>query len=115
MTTEKRAGRRMSVDIVLNKYINGEPHMCRAINLSRGGMLLRKIFEPDVQHTSVMLEFQLPGCHEIIRAEGVALLTSPQARAVGVRFTRLPQEALSQIEQFLQGEASERPRRVSQA
>jgi hypothetical protein len=114
MANEKRSERRMSVDIVLNKYINGEPHMCRAINLSRGGMLLRKIFEPDVTHHSVMLEFQLPGFPEIIRAEGVALMASPQSRAVGVRFTRMAPEALEQIDRFLEGGVAERPRRASQ-
>lgn len=115
MANEKRSERRMAVDIVLNKYINGEPHLCRAVNLSRGGMLLRKIFEPDVTHHSVMLEFQLPGFPEVIRAEGVALMESPRARAVGVRFTRMSPGAIEQIERYLSGGVAERPRRASQA
>ena len=70
MNSDQRREKRAPVDLMLNKYINGEPHLCRAVNLSRGGMLLRKIFEPDVTHHSVMLEFQLPGFPEVIRAEG---------------------------------------------
>lgn len=114
MANEKRSERRVAVDIVLNKYINGEPHLCRAVNLSRGGMMLRKIFEPNILHHSVMLEFQLPGCHDVIRAEGVALMASPEARSVGVRFTRMAPEALEQIDRFLSDGAADRARRASQ-
>lgn len=102
MPAEKRSERRMAVDIVLNKYINGEPHLCRAVNMSRGGMLLRKIFEPSVEHHRVMLEFQLPGSEQVIRAEGMALMESPQSRAVGVRFTKLSQDAAQLLDRFLQ-------------
>lgn len=103
MRNEQRAERRTAVDIVLNKYINGEPHLCRAVNMSRGGMLLRKVFEPDVPHHQVLLEFQLPGTEQVIRAEGMALMESPQARAVGVRFTRMSPEATQLVERFLAG------------
>src|SRR5579883_1673314 len=101
MAREKRAERRMAVNMFLNKYINGEPHICRVVNLSRGGMLLHKIFEPDVAHHAVVLEFQLPGCEEVLRVEGMALMESPQARSVGVRFTRMAPEAAELIEQFM--------------
>ena len=47
----------MPLNILLNKYIEGEPHVCRAVNLSRGGMLLYKVFEPDLAHSDVSLEF----------------------------------------------------------
>ena len=103
MPREKRSERRMPVDIVLNKYINGEPHLCRAINLSRGGMLLRKIFEPDVPHHAVLLEFMLPGSESVIRAEGMALTAGPGARAVGVRFTQMSAEATQLLETYLHG------------
>ena len=49
---DSRGERRMPVDILLNKYIDGEPHTCRAVNISRGGVLLYKIFEPDVDHAT---------------------------------------------------------------
>lgn len=102
MALEKRADRRMPVDLVLNKYINGEPHLCRAVNMSRGGMLLRKVLEPSVPHHRVMLEFQLPGSEQVIRVEGVALMDGPQSRAVGVRFTRMSPEATQLVDRFLQ-------------
>jgi hypothetical protein len=101
--------------MVLNKYINGEPHLCRAVNISRGGMLLRKIFEPDVPHHQVVLEFQLPGSDEVIRAEGMALMESPEARSVGVRFLRMSAEALDLLDQFLSGTLEERTPRAASA
>lgn len=113
MANEKRSERRLPVDIVLNKYINGEPHLCRALNISRGGMLLRKVFEPNLPHHLVLLEFQLPGCDDVLRVEGVALMESPAARSVGVRFTRMSEESRQHIDRFL-SRASERSQRASQ-
>lgn len=98
---DARRHARTPLDIVLNKYIRGQPHLCRAVNLSRGGMLLRKVFEPDVAHDAVTLEFQLPGSDEVLRAEGVALMDGKEARAVGVRFTQMSAAAASALELYL--------------
>ena len=89
LSKDSRGERRMPLDILLNKYIDGEPHACRAVNLSRGGMLLYKVFEPDVDHSDVSLEFQLPGSNRILRIDGVKLAEHSWARAHGVRFTRM--------------------------
>jgi hypothetical protein len=94
----------MPIDILLNKYIDGEPHTCRAVNISRGGMLLYKVFEPDVAHSDVSLEFQLPGSQRILRVDGVVLTEHRWARAHGVRFTRMSDDDLQLMEQFLRGE-----------
>jgi hypothetical protein len=100
----------MPIDILLNKYIDGEPHTCRAVNISRGGMLLYKVFEPDVAHSEVSLEFQLPGSLRILRVDGVVLSEHRWARAHGVRFTRMSDDDRQLMEQFLRGEiVVERP------
>ena len=103
MNHDQRREKRAPVDLMLNKYINGEPHLCRAVNLSRGGMLLRKIFEPELSHHRVLLEFQLPGNDQVLRVEGVALMESPEARTVGVRFTSLSKETEQALNDFLYG------------
>src|SRR5439155_7257716 len=72
-TKDHRGERRMPIDILLNKYIDGEPHTCRAVNISRGGVLLYKVFEPDCEHSEVSLEFQLPGSSRILRVDGIKL------------------------------------------
>jgi hypothetical protein len=101
---DKRLERRMPIDILLNKYIDGEPHVCRGVNLSRGGMLLYKVFEPDVPQGEVSLEFQLPGSPRIVRADGVTLAEHRWARAHGVRFVRMADEDRELIERYLRGE-----------
>jgi hypothetical protein len=104
---DNRADRRMPVDILLNKYIDGEPHTCRAVNISRGGMLLYKVFEPSVDHSEVSLEFQLPGSQRILRIDGITLSEHRWARAHGVRFTRMSDDDRDLLQQFLRGELRE--------
>ena len=104
-----RQERRVAVDILINKYIDGEPHCCRAVNVSRGGILLYKIFEPDVPHSEVSLEFQLPGSSRILRIDGVALAEHPWARAHGVRFVRMSDEDRMLLDRFVRGLPLEAP------
>jgi hypothetical protein len=101
---DHRRERRMPLNILLNKYIDGEPHTCRAVNLSRGGMLLYKVFEPDVPSAEVSVEFQLPGSQRVLRADCITLAEHPWARAHGVRFTRMADEDKDLLERFLNGE-----------
>jgi hypothetical protein len=104
---DSRSERRMPVDILLNKYIDGEPHTCRAVNISRGGMLLYKIFEPDVDQSEVSLEFQLPGSNRILRIDGVLLAEHKWARANGVRFTRMSDDDQQLLDKYLCGDLAE--------
>ena len=104
LKSEHRRQRRTPIDILVNKYIEGEPHVCRAVNLSSGGMLLYKVFEPDVDHGEVSIEFQLPGSQRVLRADGVTLSEHRWARAHGVRFTRIADEDKLLIDQYLRGE-----------
>jgi hypothetical protein len=110
--TDNRRDRRQPLDILLNKYIDGDPHVCRAVNVSRGGMLLYKVFEPDVAHSDVSLEFQLPGSPRIIRADGVLFSEHQWARAHGVRFTRMADEDRDLLDRYLRGESLEEERRA---
>lgn len=107
MNTAERRQRRVGIDILINKYIEGEPHVCRAVNVSAGGMLLYKVFEPDVDQGEVSLEFQLPGSPRVLRCDGVILTEHKWARANGVRFTRIASEDKALLDQFLRGELVE--------
>jgi hypothetical protein len=104
---ENRGDRRVPIDILLNKYIDGEPHTCRGVNISRGGMLLYKLFEPDVPQGEVSLEFQLPGSPRILRVDGVTLAEHRWARAHGVRFSRMSDDDRDLVARFLRGELYE--------
>src|SRR5438045_2662132 len=104
MVTKDRRQRRVAIDILCNKYIEGEPHVCRAVNISAGGMLLYKVFEPTIPHEEVSLEFQLPGSARVLRCDGITLAEHPWARAHGIRFTRMAEEDRLLIERFVRGE-----------
>jgi hypothetical protein len=104
---DKRRERRNPINILCNKYIDGDPHVCRAVNLSRGGMLLYKVFEPDLPHSEVSLEFMLPGSNRVLRADAVTFSEHRWSRAHGVRFTRMADEDRALIDQWLRGELAD--------
>jgi hypothetical protein len=54
--SERRAAPRRSVDVYFNKYIDGQPFVCEAIELSTTGMLVRKIHEPDAPRACYAVE-----------------------------------------------------------
>lgn len=101
MPPERRRQPRSNIDILVNKYVNGAPYACRAVNLSRAGMLLHKIFEPDLPLARVEVEFLLPGTDHVVKAAGVALAEHARARAHGVRFVELSDEDGRRIDEFL--------------
>ncbi len=109
MTSDKRCNPRRPIDILLNKYVSGQPHVCRGVNLSRGGMLVHKVLEPDVPHLSVTVELELPGSSEVLCIEGVALQADRSARAMAIRFLRMPPRVAELIERFVRGEETRSP------
>ena len=87
--------------MLVNRFLNGQPYMCRMIDISRTGARLVPIIEPDGSRApSYMgLQFQLPDRNEILTGAGVAVTRN--GRTVGVRFTNLPPDAAWAIESFL--------------
>ncbi|MBS1153342.1 MAG: hypothetical protein H6Q89_5040 [Myxococcaceae bacterium] len=68
--SEKRKHNRVPLDIYLNKYVAGVPYMARTADISREGVALANLIEPDLSGKRVGLQFQLPGSEEVIYAEG---------------------------------------------
>ena len=56
--------------ILLNKYIDGFPHLVKLVDVSAGGMLVRRFHEPDVRRSFYSVELGVPG-----RAERMWLWT----------------------------------------
>jgi hypothetical protein len=103
---DRRYHARVKVDVLVNRFLNGHPYMCRMTDLSRTGARLVPILEPRVSKPPrfVGLQFQLPGRDDILTASGemVSADTSPdERRAVGVRFSNLPPDCAWAIEAFL--------------
>jgi hypothetical protein len=99
--SDRRYNQRVKVDMLVNRFLNGQPYMCRMIDISRTGARLVPIIEPEGSRApSYMgLQFQLPEQNEILTGAGVAVTRN--GRTVGVRFTNLPPDAAWAIESFL--------------
>jgi hypothetical protein len=103
---ERRTDDRRPVDLLLNRFLDGYPFLCRAVDISRKGMRLETFREPAGAPRFMGLQFQLPGVDEVITASGEAVFADARdedgsRRAVGIRFTALPPRSAALIESFL--------------
>jgi hypothetical protein len=105
--SDRRYHARVKLDLLVNRFVNGQPYMCRMTDISRTGARLTPLLEPAGTCASrprfMGLQFQLPGRSEILTASGELITDegSATARTVGVRFTNLPPDAAWAIEAFL--------------
>jgi hypothetical protein len=59
---ERRTTPRASLGtIFLNKYIDGFPHLVKLVDVSAGGMLVRKFHQPDLSREHFTVELGVPG------------------------------------------------------
>ena len=99
---ERRREHRLPIDLFVNRFVNGYPYLCVAMDISRSGIRLQPLLEPTSAPALFMgLQFQLPGSPEIVTASGEAVCIDEDAGLVGVRFTRLPPASAAVIERFL--------------
>jgi hypothetical protein len=59
--SERRHHPRQQVDLFFNKFLDGHPYLCRAVDLSTKGLLALTYSEPEVRAESFPLELRLPG------------------------------------------------------
>ena len=99
--TDRRYNKRVKVDMFINRFLNGQPYMCRMLDISRTGIRLAPMIEPDgAGAPSYMgLQFQLPDRNDVLTASGVTV--TRDQKTVGVRFTSLPPDSAWAIESFL--------------
>ena len=81
MSTYRRVPR-APLSIYLNKFVGSSVFMCRAANISEGGIFLARLIEPEHAKSDVSLEFALPGDEEVIWAHR---LGGPQGNAQKLR------------------------------
>jgi hypothetical protein len=99
--TDRRYNKRVKVDMFINRFLNGLPYMCRMVDISRTGIRLAPMLEPDVSTAPqyMGLQFQLPDRNDVLTASGTAITRDDGT--VGVRFTSLPPDSAWAIESFL--------------
>lgn len=98
----RHKGSRVPVDIILNKYVKGRPYLCRASNISRGGLLVHRVREPESAETRVGLQFQLPGDNRVITCAGEIVHEHGWVNASGIRITSISPEHRALLDCFLE-------------
>lgn len=58
--SERRITERQPLDLYFNKFLHGYPYLCRAVDLSIGGILVETFAEPDLRLERFPLELRLP-------------------------------------------------------
>jgi len=90
----------------MNKYMNEEPFMVRSADISRSGIYLHKLIEPNLKEgTMVSMEFMLPTSEEVLWARGAVLREGRRwgADGIGIWFTILPDTYKQMIEDYVDG------------
>jgi PilZ domain len=98
---DRRYRPRTPLDVLANRFLEGYPYLCRAADISAEGIRLYRLIEPSPQPLFCGLQFQLPGCQEIISASGEVVFEDEASRAIGIRFTHLSKDASAAIEDYL--------------
>lgn len=99
---ERRADPRREVDLLMNRFLNGYPYLCRASDISRTGMRIHPISGGAKSPTRfVGLQFQLPGSNDVITASGEVVSSNTSEGPLGVRFTTMPAVSKDRISRFL--------------
>jgi hypothetical protein len=105
ISAETRRTQRISCDIILNKVEGGHTHICRADNISIGGMRIQKLLEP-LKHPEkiVRLQFELPGESEVLWVH--ARKVYEDGEFIGLSFTNLSQKNFTRLRQWLRNAAN---------
>jgi hypothetical protein len=101
VSADRRTDSRVHIDVLANRFLGGYPYLCRATDISRRGIRLQRFSGPAMDHRFVGLQFQLPGSEEVITASGEVVFDDEGSRALGIRFTALPERSAMAIERFL--------------
>ena len=102
MTTERRQGSRVPVQIWVEEKTDHELYFQRSANLSAGGIYLENTI-PHPVGTRVNLRFSLPGDDQKIevRAEVAAAIAGEEEFGMGLKFVDLADGVLEQIKKYI--------------
>jgi hypothetical protein len=102
---DRRHHRRVRIDVLANRFLEGYPYLCRTTDISVEGLRLQRLAEPTAKGPVrfVGLQFQLPGSPEILTASGEVVFSDEDARAIGLRFTYLTRATAAAIDGFVHG------------
>lgn len=99
--SERRRHTRKPVDLFFNKFLNGHPYLCRAVDLSEKGLLAVTYTEPDVAAESFPLELRLPGQKRSLWMWARTVRRSPKRHAI--EFLRMDPRDKADLDSHLGG------------
>jgi len=97
----RRQTQRARVDLLANRFLDGQPYVCRVTDLSTSGLRLVPLIEPKGTHRFMGLQLQLPGSQVVVTTSAEAVNGLDGTAGTGVRFTNLPQESRAALRAFL--------------
>jgi len=102
MSTERRQGNRVPVQIWVEEKTDRELYFQRSANLSSGGIYLENTI-PHPVGTRVNLRFQLPGDADKIevKAEVAAAIAGEEEFGMGLKFLDLGADIADKIKQYI--------------
>jgi hypothetical protein len=101
---ERRQTERRSFDVFFNKFLDGHPFLCRAVDLSRSGILCDVFLQPETRHDAFPLELELPGTGRRLWVWGHKVRRAGTREAI--RFVSLHTEDRIALERYLREAAA---------
>lgn len=102
--SDHRRAHRVPLKIWLNKILGDDLFMCSTSDISREGIYLNKLIEPQYLGRRVGLEFQLPGTRDVIWAVGeIVREVQRGVEGSGIRFTHMAGCDQATVERWLGG------------
>lgn len=101
--SEVRKQERINCDIIFNKVESGMMTICRATNISLGGMRVERLLEPfDAKDEKVRLEIELPGDSEPLLIG--AKKTYDAQGHFGLKFTEISHRHFVRLRDWVHGQ-----------
>lgn len=96
-----RTDRRVPLDVYVNKLIDGVPHLARTRNISRSGLFLHRLLEPEAPDGArINVELTLPGLEdEVLWLDAVVVRDA--RRGAALRFVDVAPRDRALIEYYL--------------
>jgi hypothetical protein len=96
---DRRYANRLPFDVFFNKFLDGHPYLCRAVDISETGILCDVFTEPETRHESFPLELRLPDDDRTLWVWGRKIRSTGKREAI--RFLALHTDDRAVLDQFL--------------
>jgi hypothetical protein len=101
---DRRHTIRHGFDVFFNKFLDGHPYLCRAVDISQTGILCDVFTEPATRHESFPLELRLPGSERTLWVWGRKVRAAGKREAI--RFLALHTDDRIALDRYLKALAA---------